>query len=71
MHGPMNVKLLTAILSIFNIYGFLQRSNILVYKSQHDAHVTEFNLSGNCSTRFGRHHHPSSVAQNNRNYSIW
>jgi len=38
---------------------------------QLDAQVTEFILSGNCSTCFGRHHHPSSGAQNNCNYSIW
>jgi len=29
--------------------------NILVYKSQQDAQVTEFILSDNCSTCFGRH----------------
>ena len=45
--------------------------NILVYKSQQDAQVTEFILSDNCSTCFGRHYHPSSGAQNNCNYSIW
>ena len=38
-------------------------NNILVYKSQQDAHVTEFILSDNCSTCFGRHHHPSSGAK--------
>jgi len=43
---------------------------ILVYKSQQDAHVTEFILSDNCSTCFGGHYHPSSGAQN-CNYSIW
>ena len=45
------------------------RSNILVYKSQQDAQVTEFILSGSCSTCFGFHYHPSSGAQNNCNYS--
>jgi len=25
---------------------------------EEDAHVTEFILSDNCSTFFGRHHHP-------------
>jgi len=45
--------------------------NILVYKSQQDAQVTEFILADNCSTCFGRHYHPSSEAQNNCNYSIW
>ena len=44
--------------------------SILEYKSQKDAHVTEFILSDNCSTCFGRHYHPSSGAQNNCNYSI-
>jgi hypothetical protein len=36
---------------------------ILVYKSQQDAHFTEFILSDNCSTCFWRHYHPSSGAQ--------
>jgi hypothetical protein len=43
---------------------------ILLYKSQQDAHVTEFILSDNCSTCFGHYYHPSSGAQNNCNYSI-
>jgi len=38
---------------------------------QLDAQVTEFILSDNCSTCFGRHYHPSSGAQNNCSYSIW
>jgi hypothetical protein len=37
---------------------------ILIYKSQQDAHVTEFILSANCSTCFGRHQHISSGAKN-------
>jgi hypothetical protein len=41
----------------------VHRNNILLYKSQQDAHVTEFVLSGNCSTYFGRHYHLSSGAQ--------
>jgi hypothetical protein len=36
---------------------------ILIYKCQQDAHVTEFILSDNCSTCFGRYYHPSSRAQ--------
>jgi hypothetical protein len=40
----------------FNVYGSVHRNNILVYKSQQDAHVTEFILSDNC---FGRCYHPS------------
>jgi hypothetical protein len=36
---------------------------IVLYKFQQDAHVTEFILSDNCSTCFGRYHHPSSGAQ--------
>ena len=44
---------------------------ILIYKSQLDAQVTEFILSDNCSTCFGRHHYPSSGAQSNCNYSVW
>jgi len=54
------------------ISGFKGLStDILVYKSQQDLHVAEFILSDNCSTCFRRHHHPSSAAQNNCNYSIW
>jgi len=45
-------------------------SNILVYKSQQDAQVTEFILPENCSTCFGFHCHPCSGAQNNCNHSI-
>jgi len=41
----------------------VHRNNILIYKSQQDAHVTEFILSDNCSTCFGRHYHPSSGPQ--------
>ena len=47
----------------FNINGSVHRNNILLYKSQQDAHVTEFILSDNCSTCFGRYYHPSSGAQ--------
>ena len=36
----------------------MHRNNILVYKSQQDAHVTDFILSDNCSTYFGLHYHP-------------
>ena len=46
----------------FNIHGSVHRNNILC-KFQQDAHVTEFILSDNCSTCFGRHYHPSSGAQ--------
>ena len=45
--------------------------NLLIQKSQQDAHVTEFILSDDCSTCFGYHCHQSSGAQNNCNYSIW
>jgi hypothetical protein len=54
----------------FNVHGSVHRSNILVYKSQQDAEVTEFILSEDCSTCFGGHYHPSLGAQNNCNYSI-
>ena len=47
----------------FNVHGSVHRNNILVYESQQDAHVTEFILSDNFSTCFGRHYHPSSGAQ--------
>jgi len=38
----------------------MHRNNILVYRSQQDAHITEFILSDNCSPCFGRHYHPPS-----------
>jgi len=38
-------------------------NNILLYKSQQDARVTEIILSDNYSTCFGRHYHPSSGTQ--------
>jgi len=41
----------------------VHRNNILLYKSQQDAHVTEYILSDKCSTFFGRYYHPSSGAQ--------
>jgi hypothetical protein len=41
----------------------VHHNNILLNKSQQDAHVTEFILSDICSTCFGRHYHPSSGAQ--------
>jgi hypothetical protein len=41
----------------------VHRNNILLYKSQQYVHVTEFILSDNCSTCFGRYYHPSSGAQ--------
>ena len=47
----------------FIIHGSVHRNNILLYKSQQDAHVTEFILSDNCSTCFGRYYHPPSGAQ--------
>jgi hypothetical protein len=47
---------------VFNVHGSVHRNNILVYKSQEDAQITEFILSDNCSTCFGRHSHPSSGA---------
>ena len=47
----------------FNIHGSMHHNNLLLYKSQQDAHVTEFILSDNCSTCFGHYFHPSSRAQ--------
>jgi hypothetical protein len=35
----------------------------LLYKSQQDANVTEFILSDNCCTYFGRYYYPSSGKQ--------
>jgi hypothetical protein len=37
--------------------------NILLYKPQQDAHVTEFILYDNCPTCFGRYYHTSTEAQ--------
>jgi hypothetical protein len=48
---------------MYNIHGSVHRNNILLYKFQRDAHVTEFILSDNCSTCFGRYCHQSSGAQ--------
>jgi hypothetical protein len=47
----------------FNIHGSVPRNNILLYKPQQGAHVTEFILSDSCSTCFGRYYHPSAGAQ--------
>jgi hypothetical protein len=41
----------------------VQHNNILLYKYQQDAQFTEFILSDNYSTFFGRYYHPSSGAQ--------
>jgi len=54
-----------------NIMLQLTCLNILIQKSQQDAHITEFVLSDDCCTSFGYHYHPSSGAQNICNYSIW
>jgi hypothetical protein len=65
------IQLFSKLIWKFNVHGFVHRNNIRIHKSQQDAHITEFILSDNCSTCLGRHHHPSSGAQNNCNYSIW
>ena len=50
--------------NIFNVHGSVYRNNILIYEYiQQDVNVTQFILSGNCSTCFGWYHHPSSGAQ--------
>jgi hypothetical protein len=41
----------------------VHHNNILLYKFQQDAHVTEFILPDDCSTCFGPYYHPSSGAQ--------
>ena len=46
-------------------YFPIHRNNILLYKSPHDAQVTEAILSDNCSTCFGHHQQPSPGAQAN------
>jgi len=54
----------------FNIHGSVHRNNVLIYKSQKDAHVTKCISSDNCSTCFGWYHHPSSGEHNNCNYKL-
>jgi hypothetical protein len=41
----------------------MHRNYIVLFKSQQDAHVTEFIISDNCSTFFGRYYHPFSGVQ--------
>jgi hypothetical protein len=55
----------------YDVVTITLHTNIIIYKSQQDTHVTELILSDKCSTCFGLHHHPSSGAQNNCNYIIW
>ena len=72
------IECLFLMIRISSILSFLSSADLvtrffttLVYKSQQDAQVTEFILSDNCSTCFGRHYHPPSGVQNNSNYRIW
>jgi len=48
-----------------------QQNMTFYYINPSKMHMSQFILSDNCSTCFGRHYHPSSGAQNNCNYSIW
>jgi len=56
-------------LSKFNVYGSVHRKNISIYIYIYiyiyptRCNVTQFIVSGNCSTYFGWYHHPSSGAQ--------
>jgi len=43
----------------FNVHGSVHRYNILIYVNPTRYNVTQFILSGNCSTCFGWYHHPS------------
>jgi hypothetical protein len=45
----------------FNILGSVHRKNMPIYMQQ-DANVTQFIISGNCSTYLGLYLHPSSGA---------
>jgi len=45
-----------------NVHGSVHRNNIVIY-IQEDATLTQFILSGNCSTCFEWYHHPPSGAQ--------
>jgi hypothetical protein len=58
MHGQQNVK------NTFNVYGSMHRNNILVYKSQQDAQVTEIILSDYCSTCGVRHSQHTQISSN-------
>jgi len=51
---------ITASTASCNQYTVLLSAAIVEKKFQQDAQVTEFILSDNCSTGFGRHYHPSS-----------
>ena len=44
------------------VHGSVHRKNILIYIQQ-DATLHSLFFSGNCSTRFGWYHHPSSGEQ--------
>ena len=46
------------------VVNTLKKDDILIQKSQQEAHVTEFILSGDCSTCFGYYYHASSGADN-------
>jgi hypothetical protein len=45
----------------FKVHDSVHRNNILIYIQKSD--ITQFILSGNCSTCFGRYQHPSSGAK--------
>ena len=75
---PKYINVKVSLLSYQNENGFRQRSQgesqytfMFQYIISTRCQVTEFILSDNCSTCFGRHYHPSSGAQNNSNCSIW
>ena len=58
----------------FNVHGSVQRNNILVYKSQQDAHVTEFifclttalHVSGFTITHLQKHKTTVTTVSGNR-----
>jgi len=50
--------------------GSMVRKTVMYLNTILDAQVTEFILSDNCFTCFGRYYHPSSEAQKNCNYRI-
>jgi hypothetical protein len=58
--GVLSIKLCDSIPD-FNVHGSVHHNNIQIYPTR--CNVTQFILYGNCSTCFGRYHHPSSGVQ--------
>jgi hypothetical protein len=57
----VRVMIPVALSLLFNVHVSVHRNNIYIYISR--CNITQFILSGNCSTCFRWYHHPSSGAQ--------